>query len=320
MKITAVEPLGIADEQYHSIKDEFLKNGHEFYMHTDRNESAEALIERAKDSEIMIVSNIRIGKQVLANLPKLKLLNVAFTGVDHIDLKACEELNISVCNAAGYSTTAVSELAIGLILDVYRKITETEARTRSMRAREGFLGREISGKTAGIIGTGAIGTRTARILKAMGANVIAYSRTEKQEVRDLGIPYVGLNELLDKADIVSLHVPSTENTKHLIGKEQLSRMKTDAIIINTARGPVLDSQALSEALKNGTVAGAGIDVYEKEPPLENTHPLLQAPNTVLLPHIAYATKESMKTRAEIVKQNALKWMDGNPQNIIQKAE
>lgn len=320
MKITAVEPLGISENQYQKIKDEFLKNGHDFHMHADRDESAEALIERAKDSEIMIVSNIRIGREVLEKLPKLKLLNVAFTGVDHIDLQACKELNISVCNAAGYSTTAVSELAIGLILDVYRKITETEARTRSMRSREGFLGREISGKTAGIIGTGAIGMRTAGILHAMGANVIAYSRTKKQALKDIGVRYVDLDELLQQSDIVSLHVPHTEQTRHLIGVKQLEQMKASAILINTARGPVLDSKALSEALTNRIIAGAGIDVYEKEPPLENTHPLLRAPNTVLLPHIAYATEEAMKIRAEIIKENALKWMNGNPQNIIHRVE
>ena len=320
MKITAVDPLNISSEQYKSIQNELKESGHEFYMYPERNEQPETIIERAKDSDIMVISNIPVTKEILDNLPKLKLLNVAFTGVDHIDLKTCHQRGITVCNAAGYSTVAVSELAIGLILDVLRKITTLEQHTRSQKSRNGFLGREIAGKTAGIIGTGAIGTRTAYILKAMGAKVIASSRTEREEVMNAGIEYVPMDTLLRESDIVSLHLPSTEQTRHLIGEKQLSKMKNTAILINTARGPVVDSHALRKALDKGTISGAGIDVYEKEPPIEPEHPLLQAPNTVLLPHIAYATHEAMAIRADIVKDNILNYAKGTPQNIIEKGE
>lgn len=318
MKIIAVEPLKISNEQYNSIQQELQEAGHEFYMYPDRSEETETIIDRAQDADIMVISNIPVIKNILENLPNLKLLNVAFTGVDHVDLKTCRQKGITVCNTAGYSTTGVSELAIGLIVDVFRKITTLEHHTRNQKGRNGFLGREIAGKTAGIIGTGAIGTQTAHILKAMGARVIASSRTERKEITEAGIEYVGMEKLLQESDIVSLHLPSTKETHHMIGENQLAIMKDSAILINTARGPIVDYQALSKALNKGTISGAGIDVYEKEPPIEPAHPLLNAPNTVLVPHIAYATHEAMKLRAEIMKNNILHYVKGKPQNVIQE--
>ncbi len=319
MKIVAVEPLGISKSSYDLIKQEFLDAGHEFIMYHDRVEDTQVLAERAKDADVMIISNIPVSAELLKSLPKLKLLNIAFTGVDHVDIKACEELQITVCNAAGYSTVGVSELAVGLMLDVFRKITENDAKTRGQKTREGFLGREISGKTAGIIGTGAIGLRTAAILQAMGAEVIAYSRTKKEEAEDAGISYVGLEELLKKSDIVSLHLPYKQDTRYLISEDQLNLMKSSAILINTARGPIVDYHALASVLKEGKIAGAAVDVYEHEPPIPADQPLMDAPNTVMLPHIAYATEESMENRAVIVKENVLKWLEGNPQNLIYMA-
>ncbi|MFW6019495.1 MAG: NAD(P)-dependent oxidoreductase [Bacteroidales bacterium] len=316
MKAIAVDPLNISTGQYQSIQKELYEAGHDFYMYPDRNENSDAIVERAKDADIMIISNIPVTKKMLDNLPNLKLLNVAFTGVDHIALDACRQKGINVCNAAGYSTIAVSELTIGLTIDVLRKITSLEKHTRHQQGREGFLGREIAGKTAGIIGTGAIGSRTAYILKAMGAKVIAYSRTEKKELINTGIEYVSMEKLLQDSDIISLHLPSTKETHHLISEKQLSIMKDSSVLINTARGPIVDYNALSNALKEGTISGAGIDVYEKEPPIDPEHSLLKAPNTVLVPHIAYATHEAMALRADIVKNNIIQYAKGSPQNII----
>lgn len=318
MKIISVEPLGIRDEQYLEIQKEFEKSGHSFFMYPDRKEENAELIRRASDADVMVVSNIPVDKEVIQNLNKLKLLSVAFTGVDHIDLHACKQKNITVCNAAGYSTIAVSELTIALIIDVLRKITEHDPKTRQSLTRQGFLGHEMYGKTAGIIGTGAIGSRTARILNYMGANVIAYSRTEKKDLKEAGIKYVSKQQLLKTSDIISLHLPSSNETYHLISAEELDMVKETAVLINTARGPIVDYHALSNALQQKKLAGAGIDVYEKEPPLKPNHPLFSAPNTVLLPHIAYATHEAMKLRAEITRQNILDWLNGNPKNLIHK--
>ncbi|MBP5548743.1 MAG: hydroxyacid dehydrogenase [Bacteroidales bacterium] len=300
MKITCVEPLGISEQQFKQLQSEFAANGHEFSFYLNRDESETTLIERMKDCDIAVISNIKLTSNVLSACHNLKMLSVAFTGLDHIDLSYCEEKGITVQNAAGYSTTAVSELAVGLMLDVMRKITVFDSSIRNGESRGNFLGRELRGKTVGIVGTGAIGTATIRLLNAFGCNIIAYSRTQRKEVSDMGASYCDLDTLMQNSDIVSLHVPMTAETHHLVGKHELSLMKPTAILINTARGNVVDIDALASALKEGRIAGAGIDVYEKEPPLDKKHPLLNVPNCVAVPHIAYATREAFDIRANIV--------------------
>jgi D-3-phosphoglycerate dehydrogenase len=300
MNITCVEPLGISEEQFRKTQSVFAAEGHNFNYFMDRREDEAALAERMKDSEIAIISNIKLSSAVLAQCPKLKMLSVAFTGLDHIDLNYCKEHNIFVQNAAGYSTTAVSELAVGLMIDVLRKVTELDGTIRQGGSRGSFLGRELKGKTVGVVGTGAIGTATIKLLKAFGCKVMAYSRSQRKEVVDMGVEYCDLDTLMRQSDIVTLHVPMTAETHHLVGAKELALMKPTAIVINTARGNVVDIEALAKALKEGKIAGAGIDVYEKEPPLENTHPLLNAPNCVAVPHIGYATREAFDIRADIV--------------------
>lgn len=300
MNITCVEPLGISKEQFRKTQSAFAAEGHNFNYFMDRREDEATLAERMKDSEIAIISNIKLGSAVLAQCPKLKMLSVAFTGLDHIDLNYCKEHNIIVQNAAGYSTTAVSELAVGLMIDVLRKVTELDGTIRQGGSRGSFLGRELKGKTVGVVGTGAIGTATIKLLKAFGCKVMAYSRSQRKEVVDMGVEYCDLDTLMRQSDIVTLHVPMTAETHHLVGAKELALMKPTAIVINTARGNVVNIEALAKALKEGKIAGAGIDVYEKEPPLENTHPLLNAPNCVAVPHIGYATREAFDIRADIV--------------------
>jgi len=179
-----------------------------------------------------------------------------------------------------------------------------------------LLGRELYGKIIGIIGTGAIGLRVATIGKAFGCNILAYSRSQKVEGTSLKMKYVSLDDLMAQSDIVSLHVPLNPGTKNLIDARRLSLMKSSAIIINTARGPVIDNTALAEILKRGGIAGAGIDVFEMEPPLPADHPLLNAPNLVLAPHIGFATREALDRRAEIAFDNILAWLKGVPQNVV----
>ena len=269
----------------------------------DRNENEEELAKRMKDSDIVIISNIRLSANVMRQCERLKMLSVAFTGLDHIDLDYCKSHNIEVRNAAGYSTTGVSELAIGLMIDVMRKITEMDGTIRKGGARGTFLGRELKGKTVGVVGTGAIGTATIKLLLAFGCKVIAYSRTKRDNVAALGVEYCALDELMRRSDIVTLHVPMNNETHHLVSAEMIALMKPTAILINTARGNVVDIDALAAALKTGKIAGAGVDVYEKEPPLPSNHPLIDAPNCVAVPHIAYATREAFDIRADIVFDN-----------------
>ncbi len=303
MKIVAVEPIGISQERAKQLSEIYAQKGHQFVVYPDRKEDAPTLIERMQGAEVVIVSNIPLRKEVLQECKNLKFLNVAFTGLDHIDQDYCKENNILIRNASGYATQAVAELAVGLMLDVYRKITEFDQATRQLGTRNNILGRELRGKTVAIIGTGAIGLATAKLLKAFGCKLIAYSRTQRKEALELGIEYLSLEETVKRADIISLHTPLTKETKNLISKEIIDLCKPSAIIINTARGGVIDNLALANALNEDRVAGAGIDVYEKEPPLEENHPLLSAKNTVLLPHVAYATRESFDIRIDIILNN-----------------
>lgn len=308
MKIVTVEPLGISKMLFERLKKEFSDLGHEFVFFTDRNEAPDELVRRIGDADIVVISNIKLSANTMSRCPNLKMLSVAFTGLDHIDLDYCQSHNICVMNASGYSTVAVSELAIGLMLDVYRKISSFDGQIRNSGTRANYLGLELSGKTVGVVGTGAIGTQTIRLLKAFGCNILAYSRTQRKEVVELGAKYVSLDHLMSNSDIVTLHVPLNKETLHLIGKHELSMLKPSAILINTARGNVVDITELASKLKNGTLAGAGIDVYETEPPLPHDHPLCDAPNCVLVPHIGYATREAFDIRADIVMENIRKWL------------
>lgn len=303
MKIVAVEPIGISRQRAEELVERYAAKGCDFVVYPDRKEDEQMLVERMKDADVVIVSNIRLSREVLEQCPKLKFLNVAFTGLDHIDQDYCREKGIVIRNASGYATQAVAELAVGLMLDVYRKITPFDASTRNLQGRNNILGRELHGKTVGLVGTGAIGLRTAAILKAFGCRLLAYSRTERQEALDMGIEYTTLEDLMQRSDIISLHTPLTAQTKGLISREMLELCKPSAIIINTARGAVIDNKALAEMLNKDCIAGAGIDVYEYEPPLQSNHPLLSAKNVVLLPHVAFATEESFSIRVDIILRN-----------------
>lgn len=303
MKIVSVEPIGISEIRAQEIAAELAKDNHEFICYRDRKEDAATLIERMKDAEVVIVSNIKIGSDILSQCPKLKMLDVAFTGLDHIDLDYCQAHGIVVKNASGYATEGVAELAIGLMLDVYRHITALDADIRQGGTRNNFLGKELRGKRVGIVGTGAIGIRTALLLQCFGCEVVAWSRSQKADILAHNIPYVTLEELMSTCDIISLHVPLTKETHHLISRELLEKCKPTAVIINTARGNVVDIDALADLLKAGKLGGAGIDVYEKEPPLDKEHPLFSAPNCVLVPHVGYATREAFDDRIGIVLNN-----------------
>ncbi|MCI1207803.1 MAG: D-2-hydroxyacid dehydrogenase family protein, partial [Microbacteriaceae bacterium] len=252
-------------------------------------------------------------RAVLERLPEVRCISVAFVGVDHVDLDYCTEHGIVVSNCPGYSQEAVAELVFGLALALYRDIPVADDRVREGGTAAGLSGREISGKTFGIIGAGAIGRRVAQIARALGATVVAWNRTPRTVE---GIEFLPLDEVLQRADILSVHVASTPQTHHLIGAEQLALLKPSAILINTARGPVVDSAALAEALTTGTLAGAGLDVFDTEPPLDQSEPLLTAPHTVLTPHLGFATHEALETRAHLVFENIAAYVAGAPVHTV----
>ncbi len=254
--------------------------------------------------------------EVIRAAENLKYIAVAFTGVDHVDLDACKEKGIQVSNAAGYATINVAELFIGLALALLRDIVPLDKVTREGGTMAG-PGQDLGDKTVGIVGTGAIGAESAKLALAFGCDVLGYDVVENESLKEAGVKYLPLNELLKQSDIVTIHLPLLDSTEGLINKERLELMKPTAFLINAARGPIVDNDALAQALKDGKIAGAGIDVFDMEPPIPADYPLLSAPNTILTPHIGFFTKEAMIRRAHITfDDNIAKWLDGDQQNII----
>ncbi len=316
MRIAMLEPLGVNKEAIDSLAKSLIEQGHEFIPCYNKIEDKDALIAQAAGADVFIIANSPLSGEVIKSSPNLKMISVAFTGIDHVDIQACKEQGVTICNAAGYSTHSVAELTFGLILSTLRNIVPCDLATREGKTKAGLVGNELYNKTLGIIGTGAIGRRVGQIGKAFGCKVLGYSRTERQDAKDIGITYTSLEELLKESDIISLHVPLTDETKLLINKERIDLMKPSSILINVARGGVVDSEALAEALNNDQIAGAGIDVFEMEPPIPQEHPLLNAKNVVLAPHVAFATDESMLRRAEITFDNITEWLKDKPQNVM----
>ena len=300
MRIAVMEPLGVEQEKFMQIAREAVGNDVEIVCYDTRTTDVEELGRRGRDADIIAIGNLPFPREVLEKCENVKMLAVAFTGLDHVDLKYCEERGIKVQNCAGYATTAVAELTFGLLLDLCRNIGKCDTAARNGGTKAGLIGFELEGRTMGIVGTGAIGARVAKLAAAFGMDVIAYSRTPGKVA---GVRYVSLEELLAQADVVSLHVPLTDETRGMIGAEELALMKETAVLVNTARGPVVDTKALADALNSGRIAGAAIDVFDKEPPLDADEPLINAKNTVVPPHVAFATDESMIKRAEIEFRN-----------------
>ncbi len=314
MKVSLIEPLGVSEAIILEYGQKISDLGHEFEYYDSKTQVVDELVTRADDADILMIANNPLPAEVIVKLKNLKLLNVAFTGIDHVDTDALSTIGASICNASGYSDPAVAELVIGLVLDLYRSISRGDKLTRVSGV--GTAGKEIKGKTVGIIGTGNIGLETSKLFHAFGAKLIGYSRTEKNEFIELGGVYKTLDEVLSESDIVSIHVPSNDQTENMIGHEELSKMKKSAIFINCARGRVVDNDALAKVLNDQLIAGAGIDVFDMEPPVPSDYPLLSAKNAILTPHVAYLTEEAMIRRAEIAFDNTISFLQGNPKNII----
>lgn len=277
---------------------------HDLIFYPDRKEDAATLVERSQGADIVVLSNIPYRKDVIEKCPALKKICVAFTGVDHIDLAYCAERGIEVKNCAGYSTVAVADLAFGLVLSLARNIPACDRACRDGKTKDGLVGFELAGKKFGIVGLGAIGSRVADIAHAFGCEVFAYTRTPKTHPN---VTLVDKETLFRTCDIVSLHTPLNDSTRGLVGEKELSWMKPTAYLINTARGGVVDTPALVDALRNHRIAGAGIDVFDMEPPIPADYQLNKLPNVVVTPHVAFATKQAFEKRALIIADNLAGW-------------
>ena len=283
----------------------------------------EDIIERAKDADCLIINKSIITKEHLEQLPKLKYVGLQSTGYNVIDCDAAKERGIVVSNIPAYSTAAVAQLVFALIMQFTNKVT-----VHSDAVHNGEWTKcpdfcfwksplaELDGKTIGIIGFGSIGQRVANIAKAFGMNVVVYTPHPKPEQYS-DVAFCSLNELLKSSDFVTCHCPLTPSTEGIINKDSLSKMKNTAILINTSRGPVVDSVALADALNNGTIAGAGVDVLKVEPPTAD-NPLLSAKNCVITPHIAWAAYETRKRLLGILEDNLKAFINGTPQNVVNK--
>lgn len=317
MKISLLEPLGVSEDLIRELSAPIVAKGHEFVYYPKKTTDPEELKKRSEGCEVVMIANNPYPNEVVDAADELKLLNVAFTGIDHVGTDACKKKGVTVCNAANYSNETVAELVIGMTINLLRKIDECNDIVRKGGTSAGLAGREISGRTVGIIGTGRIGMITAKLFLAFGAKVIAYSKTEKPEVKALGIEYVSLEDLMRQSDIVSLHTPNNATTRGLISRDMIDLMKPTAIFINCARGPIIDDRALADALNEGRIAGAGVDVFNIEPPLGDDQPLLHAKNCLLTPHVAFLSEESMIRRAHIAFDNTMAYLDGHPENVCQ---
>ncbi len=312
-KMVVLEPLAIPDEKLEQLVEDVLGDDVSLTHYSERAKDDAEMIERAKDAEIVVIANQPMSSDVAKALDKIELLAVAFTGFDHIPLTIFKEKGVTVCNASGYSNEAVTDLVFGMVITLLRKIRECDRVIREGGTKEGLVGEELSALNFGVIGSGAIGQQVLKVANAFGCKTFAYNRSKKN------IPYVefvDLDTLLSTCDIVSIHLPANEETKGFIGADELAKMKQTAILVNCARGPIVDIEALAAALKAGSIGGAAVDVFYTEPPLEKGHPLFDTPNTLLTPHVAYATDEAFVKRANIVVDNIRSFLDGTPKNVV----
>jgi phosphoglycerate dehydrogenase-like enzyme len=285
--------------------------------HFDRPASDQETIERLKDADavINIRSSVQFNRQVLYACSKLKILSVWGTGVDHVDLSAAEELGITVSNTPGYGAPYVSEHALTLALAVSRQIVQNDRHIRQGGWTRGFID-ELYGKTLGVVGTGAIGQRMIELGRGIGMKVIAWTVNPTPErEREYGVAFLTLEQLLAEADVVSLHVALSPATEKFIGAEQLALMKPTAILVNTARGSVVDQDALLEVLRAGRIAGAGLDVFETEPLLAG-HPLTELENVVLSPHAGGMAYNGTMRGLEMSIENLESFAAGNPIYVV----
>ncbi len=283
----------------------------------------EQIIKRAKGADILIVNKTVISADILdALMPELKFIALQSTGYNVVDCKHAKKLCIPVSNIPSYSTNAVAQLVFSFILQITDEVTLHSDAVKSgewCRCPDFCFWKkpltELAGKKIGIIGFGAIGKKVAQIAEAFDMDILAYSPRPKSTEGLKKVEFVTIDELLKNSDIVTCHCPLTKETTKLINKENITKMKKSAIFINTSRGPVVDEQALADALNNGDILAAGLDVLETEP-AKDDNPLISAQNCYITPHIAWAAKETRARLINILEENIIAYLDGKPRNVV----
>lgn len=281
---------------------------------------ADCVVKRAQDAEALIVNRIVLNRAVLDALPKLRYIGTLATGYNTIDVRAAREKGVTVCNVPLYCVETVAQLTLALLLALCCRVEHLSAVTRSGGWNDAVEAThttapilELSGKTLGILGFGNIGRAVAQLGLALGMRVLVHSRT--QRTLPAGCTWCSFETLFETADVVSLHCPLTDETRGIVGASVLARMKPTALLINTARGALVDENALADALNSGRLAGAGLDVMAEEPPRPD-HPLLTAKNCLITPHIAWASREARLRLINAVAGNLRAFLAGQPVNVV----
>ncbi|MDP6892609.1 MAG: D-2-hydroxyacid dehydrogenase [Verrucomicrobiota bacterium] len=283
--------------------------------------SAETVSEHAADAEIVLTNKTVLSAETIGSLPNLRYIGVLATGYNVVDLLAAGMRGVPVTNIPAYSTPAVAQMVFAHVLNLTQHVAAhaESVRNGDWSSCSDFCFwnaplTELKGQTFGIIGLGQIGKETAAIASAFGMRVIAYNHRTPRELSN-NIEMVDLDELFAKSDVISLHCPLTIENHHLVNAKRFAEMKRGAILINTARGPLVDTEALAKALQEGEIAGAGLDVMETEPPVAG-HPLFSAPNCHITPHIGWAAQAARRRLIGVAAQNVKSFLDGNPENVV----
>ncbi len=279
------------------------------------------LIERIQGARVVVTKELPVGADLLSQFPDtVKLIVEAGTGYNNIDLNAAKERGITVCNIPAYSTERVAHTVIMMILN-FASTMQKQIGMLAKGDRSNFTQHlqvshtEVNGKTLGVVGAGHIGMEVIKVAKALGMNILVHTRTPKADGD--GIRYVSLDELLENSDYITLHCPLNDQTKYIINKEAISKMKTSAVIINTGRGPLINEADLCEALAAKRIAGAGLDVQEVEPPAEDS-PLYTLDNVIITPHMGWKGLETRQRLVGIIRDNVQAFFKGEPINVVSK--
>ena len=287
----------------------------------DRTDSEAEAIERIGDAEIVLLNKFPITESLLAACPSIRLVCVQATGYNVVDCTAARKRNIPVCNVPCYGTDAVAQFTMALLLEICHRIGHHDRLVHEGKWCDSEIfcfwdtpQMELAGKTMGIIGFGRIGQAVGRLAKAFGMNVLAYSRTAYPEGQEIA-EYVDLNTLYRQSDIISLHCPQTPETSGMINCDSITKMKDGVILLNTARGGLLNESDVAAALSSGKIRCAAVDVVSEEP-MKKTNPLLSAPNCVITPHIAWAPIESRQRLLDCVVSNIRAFLNGKPENVV----
>ncbi|WP_033126982.1 D-2-hydroxyacid dehydrogenase [Eubacterium sp. ER2] len=284
----------------------------------------EEVIERIGDAQIVYTNKTPLPAEVFERCSNIKFVGVLATGYNVVDVRAAREKNIPVANIPTYGTAAVGQFAIGLLLEICHHIGHHNEAVHNGKWTDNpdwcfwdYPLIELDGKTMGIIGYGRIGQTTGRIAQALGMNVLAYDSYKNEALESPSCKYSSLDELLRNSDVIALHCPLFPETEKIINRQSIGKMKEGVIIINNSRGPLIDEEALAEALQEGKVAAAGLDVVSDEP-IHSDNPLLKAPNCIITPHISWAPKESRKRLMDIAVSNLQSFLEGAPQNVVNR--